>query len=101
MHHSRATLFFLICATPALPQQTPDIPKTFTRPTTEYDYVKREVMIPMRDGVKLHTVIVIPKGAQGAPILLSRTPYNADKTTSRNPSQRITEILPISDEVFA
>ena len=26
------------------------------------DYVKREVMIPMRDGVKLHTVIVVPKG---------------------------------------
>jgi predicted acyl esterase len=58
-------MFFFICATPALPQQTPDIPKTFTRPTAEYDYLKSEVMIPMRDGVKLHTVIVIPKGLRG------------------------------------
>jgi predicted acyl esterase len=34
-------------------------------------------MIPMRDGVKLHTVILVPKGAKGAPILLTRTPYDA------------------------
>ncbi|GAA0543711.1 hypothetical protein FHS83_000417 [Rhizomicrobium palustre] len=42
-----------------------------------YDYERREVMIPMRDGVKLFTVILIPKGASGLPILLERTPYNA------------------------
>ena len=41
-----------------------DIPKTFTAPTANQDYVKREVMIPMRDGVKLYTVIVVPKGAR-------------------------------------
>lgn len=52
-----------------------DIPKTFTAPLADYDYVKRELMIPMRDGVRLHTVIVIPKGARNAPILLTRTPY--------------------------
>ena len=34
-------------------------------------------MIPMRDGVKLYTVIAIPKGARNAPIVLTRTPYNA------------------------
>ena len=38
-------------------------------------------MIPMRDGVKLHTVILVPKGARSAPILLTRTPYNADELT--------------------
>ena len=32
----------------------------------------------MRDGVKLHTVILVPKGAKHAPILLTRTPYNAN-----------------------
>ena len=63
-----------------------DIPKTFTSPTAGQDYIKREAMIPMRDGVKLHTVIVIPKGAQNAPILLTRTPYNASNRTSRNNS---------------
>ncbi len=34
-------------------------------------------MIPMRDGVKLHTVIIVPKGAKDAGILFTRTPYNA------------------------
>jgi len=40
---------------------------------TGFDYIKRDVMIPMRDGVKLHTVIVLPKGAHNAPMLLTRT----------------------------
>jgi len=44
--------------------------------------VRRDVMIPMRDGVKLHTVILVPKGARGAPILLTRTPYNATELTT-------------------
>ncbi len=39
-------------------------------------------MIAMRDGVKLHTVILVPKGASHAPILLTRTPYNANELTS-------------------
>ncbi len=43
-------------------------------------------MIPMRDGVKLHTVILVPKGAKGAPILLTRTPYNA--TAAHEPRRR-------------
>ncbi len=49
------------------PPLTPDIPDRFDAPTNGYDYVKRDVMIPMRDGVKLHTVIVVPKGARNAP----------------------------------
>ncbi len=44
--------------------------------------MRREVMIPMRDGVKLHTVILVPKGAKAAPILLTRTPYNATELTT-------------------
>src|SRR5437763_2113335 len=80
---------------------TPDIPAAFTVPTSEWDYQKREVMIPMRDGVKLHTVIVVPKGARNAPILLTRTPYNASKRTERNNSPSMLAILPQGDEVFA
>ena len=42
-------------------------------------YKKSEVMIPMRDGVKLHTVIFSPAGTtQLFPILIKRTPYGAD-----------------------
>jgi putative CocE/NonD family hydrolase len=104
-------LLVALCALPtqcvwAAPQDSvhsssdSDIPKTFTAPTTSQDYVKREVMIPMRDGVKLHTVIVVPKGAKNAPILLTRTPYNASKRTARIDSPHMLAILPQGDEVF-
>ena len=80
---------------------TPDIPARFEAPTTGYDYVKREVMIPMRDGVKLHTVIVVPKGARNAPMLLTRTPYNASARAQRNASPSIVATLTLFDELFA
>ena len=60
-----------------------DIPAKWQKPETAYDYVKREVMIPMRDGVKLHTVIVVPKGAHDLPMLLERTPYDANFFTNQ------------------
>src|SRR3984957_18378693 len=80
-----------------LPSETP---ATFTPVTTSFDYDKRDVMVPMRDGVKLHTVIVLPKGAKNAPILLTRTPYNASKRTVRSDSPHMVAILPQGDEVF-
>jgi len=83
------------------PPLTPDIPRKFDEPTAGYDYVKRDVMIPMRDGVKLHTVIVIPKGAKNAPIILTRTPYNASSRIQRNRSSSMLATLPLADEVFA
>ena len=46
---------------PALPSE---IPAKFKPTNDGFDYVRRDVMIPMRDGVKLHTVILVPKGAQ-------------------------------------
>lgn len=80
---------------------TPDVTgKPFVAPDAANDYVKREVMIPMRDGVKLHTVIVMPKGAHNAPILLTRTPYNADGRAERLLSPHMRDLLPQGDEVF-
>ena len=79
---------------------TPDIPAKFESPTAGFDYVKREVMIPMRDGVKLHTVIVIPRNAKHAPILLTRTPYNASGRAARLESPSMLAELPQGDEVF-
>src|SRR5438874_1589158 len=80
---------------------TPDIPPKFETPTASYDYVKRDVMIPMRDGVRLHTVIVVPKGARNAPMIMTRTPYNATRRTERTQSTHMLAILPEGDEVFA
>lgn len=80
---------------------TPDRIAVYDWVRPHADFIRREVMIPMRDGVQLYTVIVVKKGVRDAPILLSRTPYNAAATTSRNRSQKITEILPITDAEFA
>jgi hypothetical protein len=77
-----------------------DIPKKFTEPTGDSDFIKREIMIPMRDGAKLHTVVLIPKGAKDAPIVLTRTPYNASKRLSRNNSIHMLAVAPEADEVF-
>ena len=91
---------FLQAAAAQTPPLTPDIPRKFETPTSSYDYVKRDVMIPMRDAVKLHTVIVIPRGARNAPIILTRTPYDASNRTLRNRSPHMLAILPQGDEVF-
>lgn len=41
------------------------------------NYTKKEVYIPMRDGVKLFTAIYLPKDAsEKHPILMTRTPYS-------------------------
>src|SRR5215467_11529801 len=99
-----AAAVFLVIGSLLSAQQTspltPDIPKKFETPTNAYDYVKRDVMIPMRDGVKLHTVIVVPKSARRAPILLTRTPYNASERAQRNASSHVIAALPLFDELF-
>jgi len=73
-------------AAASLPSETP---AKFEPPTADFDHVRRDVMIPMRDGVKLHTVILVPKGAARAPILLTRTPYNATELTTHASSAHL------------
>src|SRR5580693_432238 len=75
---------------PALPSETP---AKFAPVTDSFDHMRRDVMIPMRDGVKLHTVILVPRGAKSAPILLTRTPYKATELTSHAESSHLGPIL--------
>ncbi|MGC1296959.1 MAG: CocE/NonD family hydrolase [Alloacidobacterium sp.] len=102
----RSVVVALVLALSPLPfcgqtsPMTPDIPPKFTPPKTDYDYVKRVEMVPMRDGVKLYTVIVVPKGASHAPILLTRTPYNAAGRAERTESPHMLDELPQGDDVF-
>ncbi|HVI34052.1 CocE/NonD family hydrolase [Phenylobacterium sp.] len=100
---SAAAAALLALAAPAqaqTPPMTPDIPATFRTPADRFDYEKRVVMIPMRDGVRLHTVMIVPKGAKDAPILLTRTPYNAKKSAERNVSPAATATGSQMDEAF-
>ncbi|HEX4155486.1 MAG TPA: CocE/NonD family hydrolase [Acidobacteriaceae bacterium] len=93
-----ATTSFCVAQEQSLPKD--DLTPNFRAPELPKDYVKRVEMIPMRDGVKLYTVIVIPKGAHDAPIVLTRTPYNAAARAARSESPRMIEALPLSDEDF-
>jgi uncharacterized protein len=46
-----------------------------------HDYLRSEAMIPMRDGIKLHTVILKPTDiTTPLPFLIQRTPYGVDYT---------------------
>ena len=93
---SLLALLIAILVVPGSPRaQTPqttlpnETPAKFEPTKDGFDYVRREVMIPMRDGVKLHTVILVPKGARSAPILLTRTPYNATELTTHSQSSHL------------
>jgi putative CocE/NonD family hydrolase len=76
-----------------------DIPEKFVMPTSRNDYVKRVEMIPMRDGIRLYTVLIVPKNARNAPMILTRTPYNArERASNNNPS--MLALLPETDSDF-
>ena len=79
--------------TPAYPNFPSETPTKFEPADSTWDYSRREVMIPMRDGVRLHTVILVPKGATHAPILLTRTPYEANSLTNHAYSAHLGPIL--------
>jgi len=94
-----ALLLVVAVAAPAFSDQTlpNETPATFSPRVDSFDYTKREVMIPMRDGIKLQTVILIPRGAHHAPILLSRTPYGATSRIAKNASAHLNALLDSND----
>src|SRR6201989_2749110 len=83
-------LFLLLCPTVMAQSETPS---KFEPTNNGFNYERRNVMIPMRDGVKLHTVILVPKGSRNAPILLTRTPYNANDLTGYAHSAHLAPML--------
>jgi putative CocE/NonD family hydrolase len=85
---------------PRVTPMTPDVMDKYEQTLASADFVRREAMVPMRDGTKLYTSIVMKKGAANAPILLSRTPYDAYKSTHRVASQRIVDIIEVMDIEF-
>jgi hypothetical protein len=52
------------------------------------EYTRSEAMVPMRDGVKLHVVILRPVGSESGgeplPFLMERTPYGTDNASPKN-----------------
>ena len=78
-----------------------DTPEKFTPKTDSFDYTRREEMIPMRDGVKLKTIILVPKGAKNTPIVMTRTPYNAAGRTLRFNSPSLSMVVPLINDTTA
>jgi uncharacterized protein len=67
-----------------------DQPEHFNKP----QFAREEVMIPVRDGVKLHAVILTPKNAgTPLPILMERTPYGVDEASSDGINARYAELV--------
>ena len=97
-----ALLAGLTRAAPPAPitPMTPDVVDSYDYVRPDADFTRRVVMIPMRDGVKLYTVIVMKKGTAAGPLLLSRTPYDAKKSTARVQSASVLDILPLMDAEF-
>ncbi len=75
------------------PNYPSETPAHFKPVTQTFDYQRRVVEIPMRDGVKLNTVIIVPNCAKHAGILLTRTPYNADHMTRHTASGHLGPML--------
>lgn len=58
------------------------------------DFLIREEMVPMRDGIGLYTIIISPKANDGhLPILLNRTPYDATSLVRGRASSRLDVML--------
>src|SRR4051794_1017175 len=66
---NRTALLLVILLSPGSAFAQPDSVKA--------NYTKYEFKIPMRDGVKLHAAVFVPKDdTQTYPILMTRTPYS-------------------------
>jgi putative CocE/NonD family hydrolase len=79
---------------------TPDVVASYNEILPQADFIRREAMVPMRDGTKLYTVIFMKKGTTNGPILLSRTPYDAKGSTDRTASLKVVDKLPIMYKEF-
>ncbi len=86
--------------TPKYPDYPSETPDNFKPTYNGFEYERRDLMIAMRDGVKLHTVILIPKGAKSAPMLMTRTPYNATALTTHSQSIHLGPTLHYNNDLF-
>src|SRR5512141_2790394 len=77
MRRLLALLLFAIPSAAPLPAQRLAATDTALSNRIKERYTKREVRIPMRDGVRLFTSVYIPRDTtRHYPVLMSRTPYS-------------------------
>ena len=92
----RSARLLVACTTTAalggVAAQTPRAPSTSFDVAAHYD--KREALVPMRDGIRLFTIVYTPKDSSSRfPILLTRTAYGIPPTV-RTPFARRSDPVP-------
>src|SRR5579863_4161068 len=76
MRPRHAMVLFLCAVVPAAFHARPSRGQSAPEPDYSQIFTKQDVMIPMRDGVKLHTEIYTPKqSGEPLPFIFERTPY--------------------------
>jgi uncharacterized protein len=60
--------------------------------TDTLNFARKEVMIQMRDGIKLNTVIYSPKGKESVPFIFIRTPYGVSGNGSPNRNSYLSDL---------
>lgn len=83
-----STIFFALMSVLAFAQSNPNP----VLESVKERYTKREVMIPMRDGIMLHTSIYEPKdNSEKHPILMNRTSYGTGSGPDYFPTAKLAE----------
>ncbi len=100
------TITLALSGTRALPQAhvfyDPELlEQSIQENNRDFNFDRREEMIPMRDGVRLFTVILIPREKAPMPIMLTRTPYGASKRVPAEKGPKLESALPPGDDLFA
>jgi uncharacterized protein len=64
------------------------------QPASQAEFVRQDLMIPMRDGVRLHTIVFRPRDVEGdLPFLFQRTPYGCEPLAGTLANQRDNPVL--------
>ena len=87
------TILFLLCTAAVYADETGLKP-------VEDNYTKREVMIPMRDGVSLYTAVFEPSGMSDRPVIMLRTPYSCSPYGEGFPSVLRKDLRLFSDNGY-
>jgi len=67
-------------------------PSLFAHASDTLQFSRREVLIPMRDGIRLNTVIFAPKTKEAVPIVFLRTPYGVSDIPSPNKNSYVSDM---------
>ncbi len=78
-----------------------DRPASYAQTAAQSDFTRSDVSVPMRDGVALHTVILIKKGALSEPMVLVRTPYGVDQSLATSTADTLEAAVPQNFDAFA